>query len=106
MTYFLREHTQKVYQEKGKSIDNTMNMLFLDTCKANETAMVMLLNLAHRIIKRRDSPFSSLKDAVLFSIQSLDCTQLLPLLKNGTKGVSHRLITEMIDAIHNLTLLG
>ena len=58
------------------------------------------------IIKRRDSPFSSLKDAVKFSIKVLDCKSLQQVLKSGGKGISYQKTDEMIDAIYSLVILG
>ena len=68
--------------------------------------MLKLLSLLDHIIKRRDSPFSSLKDAVKFSIKVLDCKSLQQVLKSGGKGISHQKTDEMIDAIYSLVILG
>ena len=51
--------------------------------------MLKLLSLLYRIIKRRDSPFSSLNDAVKFSVECLHCKPLQRVLKSGGKGKSH-----------------
>ena len=71
----------------------------------NKKAMLMLIAITHRAIIRRDSPFSSVKDTVLFNIHHLQCDTLKRLL-SGESGVSQRLIGELIDAIHGVVLLG
>ena len=54
--------------------------------------------------KKRDSPFSSLKDTVQFSVDVLDCE---PLQQVSTSGeISHWRTDEMIDAIYSLVILG
>ena len=72
---------------------------------SHEHALIMFLSQLHRVIKRRDSPFSTMKDVILFNIDILQCKQLRGFL-SGSKGVSHGLIKDMIIAIYNLTLLG
>ena len=71
----------------------------------HEQALSMFISQLHSIIKRRDSPFSNMKDIVLFNISILQCKQLSCFLR-GNKGVSHRLIKDIITAIYYLTLLG
>ena len=54
--------------------------------------------------KKRDSPFSSLKDSVQFSVDVLDCEPLQQVLTSGE--ISHWRTDEMIDAIYSLVILG
>ena len=95
-------HTRRIH------LDNTIKQQVVITNKVldrNSMAVSMLLALLHRTIKRRDSPFSSLKDTVAFNIEVLGVDIFRCLLKNG-KGISHGSISEMITAIYYLTLLG
>lgn len=106
MDFYLKQELQKQYAIKGNTIDNTLKILNNNAIVMNQKGMLQLCSMLHRIIKRRDSPYSSLKDAVLFSIKILECHSLKHILTKELKGVSHRKIEEMIAAIHSLVLLG
>ena len=67
----------------------------------NREAMLILIAVIHRAVLRHHSPFSSVKDTVLFNIQVLGCTKLERLLSGG-KGISMRLIGEIIDCIDRI----
>ena len=68
--------------------------------------MLQLCSLLHRTIKHRDASFSSLKDAVLFSVDNLECDSLRTVLKKDKKGVPARCIQELADAMYSVILLG
>ena len=101
--FYLSSQTEK---RKKHHVDNSMFNLHYETCARNETAMMQLFSMLHRIIKRRDSPFASLKESVLLSIDILGCDSLKSLLKEDMKGTSNRKIDEISTCIYNLALLG
>ena len=70
-----------------------------------EQASHMSISIQHRIIKIRDSPFSSFKDNVSFAIEMLHCNALKFLLR-GDKGVSIGFIRDLIHAVYLLVILG
>ena len=83
-----------------------MKNTHLFAVQENYQGMLKLISLLYRIIKRRDSTFSSLKDAVKFSVDWLDSKLLQRVLKSGRKGISHRRTDEMIDAIYSSVIPG
>ena len=93
---------------KGAQKKNIKQQLTVNSTvrERNFTAMSMLLAQLHRIIKRRDSPFASLKDTVDFNINVLGVEILKCLLNSDGRGISHGSINNMINAIYYLTLLG
>ena len=73
----------------------------------NSAALLDGLWLLHRLIKRRDSPFASLKDkdAVRFQSEMMGCSALKQLL-HGDRGLSGRRIGQLIQSIFDLVFLG
>ena len=67
-----------------------------------EHAVMILLVQLHHIIRRRDSPWNSFKDTILFNIDVLGCVDLKCLVRDG-KGLSHCTIENM-TAIYYLTI--
>ena len=106
MHFYVTGLTRKKAHVQGKEIDNTMNNIGLDICKRNQIAMMQLCSMLHRCIKRRDAVFSSLKDNVLFCIEVLNCKSLKYLIKEEKKGISNRKITELMNCMYNLAILG
>ena len=60
--FYLSSQTEK---PKKHHVDDSMFNLHYETCARNETEMMQLFSMLLRIIKRRDSPFASLKESVL-----------------------------------------
>ena len=73
------------------SISN-INRHLVEKCGTNveqqQRALDILFAQLHRTIKRRDSPFSSFKDTITFSISVLGCVDLKCFVRDG-KGLSH-----------------
>ena len=80
--FYLSNQTE---QTKKHHVDNNMINLYYETCARNETAMMQLFSILHCIIKRRGSPFASLKRSVLFNIDVLGCDSLKSSLKGNIK---------------------
>ena len=62
------------------------------------------MSLLHRTMKRRDAPFASLKDSVMFAADVLECTTLKRYLEKS--GVSATRIVEFTKALYQLAILG
>ena len=108
-TFHMQIHMKNVTKEKAMTTKNTV----VDSIKksekyaqtrqeVNEMAYEKTISLLHRTIKRRDSPFASLKDAIKFQRDVMGNDFFSVVLRhidaNKDNGVSHRLISEMVDS--------
>lgn len=116
-TFHMQIHMKRVTKQKAIETNNTV----VDSIKKsekhsvsrqeeNEMAYEKTISILHRTIKRRDSPFSSLKDAIKFQRDVMGNNFFNVVLRhideNKDEGVSHRLIGEMVDCIFDAVNLS
>ena len=108
LKFVLKRQALQQGMSTGKTIDNTIKRISISQAQQNATALQQLCSLVHRAIKKRQSPFATVKDAALFSMQILKVESLKPLFYKhaGEKGISYRRISEIVEAIYDLNTLG
>ena len=107
MKFQLKAETFKQALTTGTTIDNTLRKISINQAQRNVIALQQLCALVHRAIKKRQSPFTTVKDAAIFSLRVLNVDSLKPLFTNKEdSGISARRICEIVDALFDLSLLG
>ena len=107
MRFQMQSETLQQARSTGKTIDNTIKRIGMNQAQRNAIALQQLCALVHRAIKKRQSPFTTVKDAAIFSLKVLKVDSLKPLFRNQEdSGISARRINEIVDALYDLCLLG
>ena len=102
MKLFINSTREKSAIEISLVMGQTNNV---KTLQLNKEAMLMLIAIVHRSVMLHQSPFSSVKDTVLFDIKQLECTKLQRLVDQDS-GISMRRIGEIVDCIDRVVTLG
>ena len=102
MKKYLDQVRHSLSIEASIEVANSKDM---ESLNLNRQAMLMLIAVIHWAVIRHDSPFASVKDTILFNIKIMGCSTLERLLTNE-RGISMRMIGELIVCIDRIVLLG
>ena len=62
--------------------------------------------MLHRLVRRSDAPFASLKDGVGFAMKIMKCDYLKRVITSTEQGISAKLTSKMLYAIELSVTLG
>ena len=106
----MKVHMNKITKQRAQEVGGTVSDALhkvepvqLSRLEQNEKAFEKTICILHRIIKRADSPFSSLKDAILFQREAMGnqfFSVVLRHIEEGKeKGISARRIGEFVESL-------
>ena len=105
MNYHLQLHCKNVAVQEDNTMPVHLFRLNKSLAYENQQAYEVVIAMLHRLVKRRDAPFASLKDNVLFAVEIMKCEYLKWAISEPKQGISARLTGEMLEALNLLVTL-
>ena len=87
MNYHLQLHSKNVAVQEDNTVPVHLFRLNKSLAYENQQAYEVVIAMLHRLVKRRDAPFASLKDKVLLAVEIMKCEYLKRAISEAKQGI-------------------